>query len=106
MTATDAPPGPSVRPLRDAEAAETAAPRTRTYLELSLDLRPLDRRRRAFEVALLPSEVGESSPVRVAYRPSELKPGLQLLAAGGTRAADLIPFGEQLAGRLLPDGEV
>jgi hypothetical protein len=105
MTATEMP-GPSARPHGGAEAAQAATPRSRTYLELSLDLRPLDRRRRAFEIAVLPSQVGESSAVRVPYRPSELKPGLQLLAAGGARAADLIPFGERLAQRLLPEGEV
>ena len=78
VTATRPAAKPRRRTKRRAEAEPPPAiGRAREYIDLAIDLRPIDQATDTFEVALLPSSVGETAAVRVPHRRADLEPGLR-----------------------------
>jgi hypothetical protein len=80
--------------------------RTRPYTDVTVELRDLESKANTFTVAVLPSSVGESKPVKVPYRYAELADDLDRLDRKRLDEEDLIVLGERLAALLLPPGEV
>ncbi len=80
----------------------------RQYIDFYVQLRDLDQASGTFKVAVLPSPaVGETrEAVTVRYSPGELTPSLQRLNRRELDQESLSQLGEQLAGMLLPLGEV
>jgi CHAT domain len=79
----------------------------RRYSDLTLELRDLDPATEQYTVSLTGSSVGEPAPVRASLASAELEQGLAELEDGGIEEEDdLVEFGQALADRLLPEGEL
>jgi hypothetical protein len=79
----------------------------RSYSDLTLELRDLDPATEQYTVSLTGSSVGELAPVPASLTSAELEQGLAELEDGGIEQEDdLVAFGQALADRLLPEGQL